>query len=74
MKIHHLEDEDDIKFTVKKVIDFSGSKKLKQVLKLRDIDWSHVHLTERALTFDGDTHNLVSNLASDLKIPKNYFG
>ena len=69
MKIHHLEDEDDIKFTVKRVIDFSSSKKLKQVLKLRDIDWSHVYLTERALTFEGDTHNLVSNLTSTLQIP-----
>ena len=69
MKIHHLEDEDDIRFTVKRVIDFSGSKKLKQVLRLRDIDWSHVHITERALTFDGDTHNLVSNLTSPLENP-----
>ena len=42
MKIFHLVNEDDIKFTVKSVTDFSESGKLKQVHKLRDTDWSHV--------------------------------
>ena len=42
MKIHHLEDEDGIKFVTKRIIDFSESGKLKQVYKLRDTDWSHV--------------------------------
>ena len=49
------------------IFDFSGSNKLKQVLRLRDIDWSHVHITRRAITFDGDTYNLKSNLTILLK-------
>ena len=74
MKIYHLQDEDGIKFRVKELLDFSKSKKLKQVLRLRDIDWSHVHITHRAITFDGETHNLNSILASPLSKPKSYFG
>ena len=58
MKIWVLEDEEDIKFQVKEVIDFTESRKLKQVIKLRDTDWSHVQITHRAITFDGDTYNL----------------
>ena len=74
MKIYHLVDEEDIKFEVNKIIDFSESRKLKQVLKLRDIDWSHVHITNRAVTFDGDSYNLKSNLTTKLTIPTNYYG
>lgn len=74
MKIYHIEDEDGMKFHIKNTFDFTGSNKLKQVLRLRDIDWSHVHITRRAITFDGDTYNLKSNLTSPLIIPKSYFG
>ena len=74
MKIHHLEDEDGIKFVTKKIIDFSESGKLKQVIKLRDTDWSHVQITSRALTFDGDTYNLDSHLSNKLAIPKHFYG
>ena len=74
MKIYHLENEDGIKFHVKDVLDFTESNKLKQVLRLRDTDWSHVHITRRAITFDGDTYNLRSQLTSPLTIPKAYFG
>ena len=74
MKIYHLEDEDEIKFIVKKVTDFSDSRKHKQVKKLRDTDWSHVQITSRAITFDGDTYNLTSHHSHELTIPKYYFG
>ena len=74
MKIYHLEDEDDIKMKVKRVIDFSESKKLKQVYKLRETDWSHVQITGRAITFDGDTYNLNSHHTHSLTIPKQFFG
>jgi hypothetical protein len=42
MKIYHLVNEEDIKFTIDNITDFSESGKLKQIIKLRDTDWSHV--------------------------------
>ena len=74
MKIYRLEDDDGIKFVVKEVIDFSGHGKLKEVLKLREVDWSHVHITRRALTFDGDTYNLNTELSVPMTIPKAFYG
>ena len=74
MKIYHLVNEEDIKFTIENITDFSESGKLKQIIKLRDTDWSHVQITQRALTFDGDTYNLKSHLENKLAIPKHYYG
>ena len=42
MKIYHLVNEEDMKFLIENIIDFSESGKLKQIHKLRDTDWSHV--------------------------------
>ena len=74
MKIYHLVNEEDIKFTIESITDFSESGKLKQIIKLRETDWSHVQITQRALTFDGDTYNLKSHLENKLAIPKLYYG
>ena len=74
MKIYRLEDEDGIKFEVAEVIDFSGHGKLKEVTLLRDNDWSHVHITRRALSFSGQTYNLNTLLEKPVKIPKSYYG
>ena len=57
---------------MKEVIDFSDHEKLKEIKKLRDNDWSHVHITRRALTFDGETYNLNTELSVEMTIPKEY--
>ena len=41
---------------------------------LRDSDWSSVHITERAISFDGRTYNLKTDFSYDMPIPKNYYG
>ena len=70
-----MEGDDDIpKFAVREVIDFSAHEKLKEIVKLRDNDWTHVHITRRALTFDGDTYNLNTELSRPMTIPKDYYG
>ena len=33
-----------------------------------------MQITQRAITFDGDTYNLKSNNSSKLSIPKHYYG
>jgi len=57
-KIYRLEDEDGIKFNVAQTIDFSAHDKVKEVKQLWDTDWTHVHITSRALTFGGEVYNL----------------
>ena len=57
-KIYHVVDEDGVKFVEDRVIDFSMHDKLRDVTKLSEQDWSHVHITSRALTFDGVTYSL----------------
>ena len=48
--------------------------KLKDITNLSDQDWSHVHITERALTFDGTTYSLKTDLSAEMELPKLYFG
>ena len=57
-KIHRIVDEDGIKFIDEITIDFSMHNSLREVSKLRQQDWSHVHISARSLTFDGDTYSL----------------
>ena len=61
-KITLLKNEDNVRFTTKKIIDFSHHNKLQEVNALRDNDWSHAHVSERTLTFRGTTYNLNTNL------------
>lgn len=64
-KIYFLKNEDNVRFEVKKVIDFSRHKKAQEIDALRDNDWSHVHITQRTLTMGGVTYNLNTNLNFD---------
>ena len=73
-KITLLKNEDNVKFTTKKVIDFSLHNKLQEVNALRDNDWSHAHITDRTLTFNDTTYNLNSNLQLQFRVPKYFFG
>lgn len=41
---------------------------------LRETDWAHVHITERALTMGGTTYNLNTMLQYEQNIPKSYYG
>ena len=65
-----------MKFTENWSVDFSAihKDKLRDVTRLRDQDWSHVHITERALTFDGVTYSLNKELSSPMELPEAYFG
>ena len=63
-----------MRFTVKKVIDFSPHNQTKEVNALRHNDWAHVYVTGRTLTMDGVTYNLNTHLNIKVNIPKNYFG
>ena len=60
-KIYLLQNNDNIRFVVTKIIDFSHHNSLQQITALRDTDWAHVHVTERTLTFDEYTYNLANN-------------
>ena len=73
-KILHIVEEDTGKFKVKEVIDFSLHVKRRDFARLRDQDWSHVHITKRALTFDGVIYNLKTGLTFKMGLPKTYFG
>ena len=57
-KIYLLRNEDHVKFSVKKTIDFSRHNKAAELKALHDHDWAHVHVTERSLTMGGTTYNL----------------
>ena len=73
-KIHHIVDEDGVRFSEDRIIDFSIHNKLRDVTRLRDQDWSHVHISERALTFDGVTYSLQTDLSQEVELPEKYFG
>ena len=60
-KIFYLVNEDDVRFVVKNVLDFSRHKKMKQITALRENDWSHVHITHRTISFGDYTYNLHSD-------------
>lgn len=47
---------------IKKTFDFSHHNKLQEVNDMRDNDWTHVHVTERTLSFGDTTYNLSTNL------------
>ena len=63
-----------MRFSVKRVIDFSYHNRAKEVAALRNYDWSHVFVTERTLTMDNKTYNLATKLAVEFEMPKHYFG
>ena len=44
-KIFYLVNENNIRFEVKKIIDFSPHNKLKDVTEMVLNDWQHVHVT-----------------------------
>ena len=73
-KIYLLRNEDGIRFQLKKTLDFSHHKKVKEIAALRDNDWAHVHINERALSFDDSTYNFNSDLNIDITVPKYPYG
>ena len=73
-KIYLLRNDLDDKFVAKKVIDFSHHNILQEVNDMRDNDWSHVHVTERTLTFGETTYNLETELKLQFTVPKYFFG
>ena len=73
-KIYLLRNDLDDKFVLKRTIDFSHHNKLQEVNNMRDNDWSHVHVTERTLTFGDTTYNLDTDLQLKFRVPKYFFG
>ena len=47
---------------------------MKEIMMLRDVDWSHVHITERTLSFGDYTYNLKSSLNVEITVPNLMFG
>ena len=47
---------------------------MKEIHTLGDNDWSHVHITQRTLSFGNSTYNLNSNLSIEITVPKYHFG
>lgn len=73
-KIYLLSNENEVRFNVKKMIDFSSHNLLKEINALRDNDWAHVHVTDRTLSFGETCYNLNSSLVEPICVPKHYFG
>ena len=69
-----MENKEDIRFEVAKVIDFSVHKSNQEASGLLENDWSKIHITERALTMNGMSYNLNSPLKFPISVPKLYFG
>ena len=57
-----------------RTVDFSIHGIRRELVKLRDQDWVHVHITKRAMTIDGRTYSLQTNLSFESKLPNLYFG
>ena len=73
-KIYLLSNEEEVRFTVKKMVDFSKHNLLKEVSALRDNDWAHVHVTDRSLSIGEVCYNLNSDLSVPITVPEHYFG
>ena len=73
-KIYLLSNEEEVRFTAKKTIDFSNHNLLKEVSSLRDNDWAHVHVTDRTLSIGENCYNLNSQLSEPINVPEYYFG
>ena len=74
-RITHLVQEDALlKFQVNRTVDFSIHGIGRELVKLRDQDWVHVHITKRAMTIEGRTYSLQTNLSFESKLPNLYFG
>ena len=61
-KIYLIRNEDDLVFVCTKIIDFSFCQIIKEVNRLKDIDWSHIHVTENTLSLGKKTYNLNTKL------------
>ena len=72
--IYQIKNENDVRFELRKTIDFSHHKKLSEVNTLLHNDWARVHISERSITFGGTTYNFQNHLSIDVKIPSVYFG
>ena len=55
-------------------IDFSIHNEFKEVQRLKDQNWAHVHISSRSLTFDAVTYSLQTDLSQPVSLPKQYFG
>ena len=73
-KVYLLRNTDGIRFIVEKTFDFSHHKKAKEIAALRNNDWAHIHVNERALSFDDSTYNFNSELSIDITVPKYTYG
>lgn len=75
-RIYHVVNEDDVKFVIKNTINFANchNRMMKEIHALRENDWSHVHITQRTLSFGNNTYNLNSELVIGITVPKSLFG
>ena len=73
-RIYRLKNEDEYRFYVDKMFDFSHHRKLKDINAMRDNDWTHVHMTDRTLSFNDYTYNLWSELSIQLTVPEYNYG
>ena len=69
-----VNDDSSVRFFVKNILDFTHHKKMKEIIKLRETDWSHVQITKRTLSFGDYTYNLNSSLSVEIRVPKYHFG
>ena len=73
-KIHHIVNEEGIKFQEERVVDFSIHGKQREVDRLQLQDWSHVHIGGRTITFDGETYSFETETSFAMTLPELYFG
>ena len=69
-----VQSDDDIKFEIKKVTDFSQHNLSKQINELMFNPWAHCAITERTITFKDMTYNLNTELNTPFTYPSHYFG
>lgn len=73
-KIYFVVNENNIRYELKRTIDFAPHNKLKDVTEMVYNDWQHVHVTKKTLAFGQKIYNLDSTLVIDNKVPKRYLG
>ena len=73
-KIYRLVNNDNSRFEIEKVVDFSPHEIQKEITNARDRDWLHMFVSDKSLTFDGDTYNMDTFLKVSYTIPDDYFG
>ena len=73
-KIHKILDADSLPFPVIQSIDFRDESDSKVISTLKKSPWSHAHITDKSVTYDGVIHNLKTDKTCILAPPQIYFG